>query len=672
MKIFISALGYLSCTYHRNDYKQSDPKTCYTCNCIFHLISNQIMATETLVNISIGGYDIPVFQSLTLDQEIDAHHQFELVCRKDVLETNSDELLGESKEFLGQLFTLEIQTLNGYADQENFQFKGIVSGIHSVKGFHHHTGDLIKIKGKSCSIIADDGPNYASHTDLGLTEILEKTFAGYNKAVLRTVINPEKTDAIHYSVQHDESAFQYASRLASQYGEWFYYNGNSLIFGKPERKEAVSLLYGHNLIELAMNLEPVPNQFKYFTNDYLSDSYHEKKTKDIAQRANGINSFVSAKSEALYPKETQVFVSAHDDVRMKARMDHQITKQKLSHEINQVKISGISTNPQVHLGSIVNIEEDGNSHGEYRVVKIAHSCGENGRYENEFEAVTAEIDVYPKTSIKSFPKSKVQTAVVVDNVDPQGMGRVKVQYAWQKPTGATTGWIRQSNPAGGAGQGIHFVPEKGDEVIMTHEGGNAEAPIVQGNVTNASSVPESFQSDNNHLKAIRTRSGNQVTLNDNDGSVTIADPSGNTIVMAGNGEITVNAPNKITFSSKDIAVEASNDFTVNAGNNISSTAAKEMAASAGTDFKMDAGTAMSIEAKDNLDAKAGKKASFKGNKSVTIFGKRVSITGAVMTNIQSGTILTVVTAGVLNLFGGASSLVNGAKVKILGGKVNIN
>jgi len=161
---------------------------------------------------------------------------------------------------------------------------------------------------------------------------------------------------------------------------------------------------------------------------------------------------------------------------------------------------------------------------------------------------------------------------VVDNVDPEGMGRVKIQYAWQKQSGETSPWIRQASLAGGPGQGMYFVPEKGDEVIVDHEGNNAESPIVKGSVTNSSSVPESFKSGNNHLKAIKTRSGNQVTLNDADGSVTIADPSGNTIVMGGNGEITINAPNKITFSSTDIVIEASNDLTVNAGNNISSTA----------------------------------------------------------------------------------------------------
>ncbi|WP_378172836.1 type VI secretion system Vgr family protein [Aquimarina sp. SS2-1] len=622
------------------------------------------MATDTQVQIFVDGEPIPAFQSLSLHQEIDTHHSFELICRKDVLETVTEDISGESINFLGAIFLLKIHSVNGFTDDETLEFKGIVTAINTVKGFYQNTGDLIHILGKSCSVIADDGPHYTSHQDISLSEILEKTFTGYDKGILGLKIAPKKVTPVHYSVQQEESAFEYASRLAAQYGEWFYYNGTELIFGKPESKDPVKLRYGYDLLELSMKLEAIPNNFKYFTNDYLTDQFHEVKTTDLNSHTKGFISSVNQKSDKLYRKETQVFVSAHDDAQMKSRIDDQILLQKQANEVNQIKVSGKSSNPSITVGSIVLIDGEASSYGGYRITKIKHSCSENGRYENIFEATTAETEAYPKTSIKAFPKGKSQTAIVVDNVDPEGMGRVKIQYAWQKETGETSPWIRQASLAGGPGQGMYFVPEKGDEVIVDHEGGNAEAPIVKGSVTNASSVPESFKSGNNHLKAIKTRSGNQVTLNDADGSVTIADPSGNTIVMGGNGEITINAPNKITFSSTDIVMEASNDLTVNAGNNITSSAAKDISSSAGTNFKMDAGT--------DIKAKAGAKATINGSKSVSVFGKRVSITGAVMTNIQSGAILTVITAGVLNLTGAATSLLNGAKIKVLGGKVNIN
>ncbi len=618
------------------------------------------MFGEIQSQIYIGDKLVPVYKSLVLSQEIDAHHDFKMVCRKDVLESSSQEIFGESKGFLGEKFVV---ILDSNSDN-SLQFKGIVTAINSIKGFYYGDGDLIEVKGKSASIIADDGPHFSSFLDYDLSEILQRTFKDYNKSILELNVSPENNSKIHYSVQQNESAFKYASRLASQYGEWFYYNGEQLVFGQASKKETTKLYYGADLMELSMNLEPAPNRFKYITNDYFTDSLHETKTQEISSKTNGESAFLNNKADAIYPNETQIFVNAYDDPQMKYRMDEQIKKQKLSHEANQVKVIGKSYNTGVHLGGFIEIEGEDLYYGNYRVIKVTHEVKLNGNYENTFEAIPENITVYPKMSISAFPESKSQTAVVVNNNDPEGLGRVQVQYPWQKPLGETTPFVRLSSTAAGAGQGFFMVPEIGDEVVVGYEGGNAESPIIQGSLYNSSSVPESFKSGNNHLKAIKTRSGNQVTLNDADGSVTIADPSGNTIIMGGNGEITINAPNKITFSSKDIAIEASNDLTVNAGNNITSTASTDISSSAGANLKMDAGS--------DLSAKSGAKTSIKGSKSVSVFGKRVSITGSVMANIQSGAILTVITAGVLNLTGAATSLLNGAKVKVLGGKVNIN
>ena len=630
------------------------------------------MATNTQIQVYIGGKHIPAFKSLKLQQEIDAHHDFEITCRRDVLETLTDDISSESINFLGEVFLLKIQSTNGFSDDEVLEFKGIVTNINSVKGFYQKSGDVVHIKGKSCSIITDDGPHFASHQNAGISEILERTFSGYDNSILQFNFSPNKTTPIHYSVQQEESAFQYTSRLAAQYGEWFYYNGLQLIFGKPENNEPVRLKYGYDLLELSLNLEAIPNNFKYITNDYLNDTHHAVRSQELSSGSRGFSSIVNQRSGSLFKKETQVFVSAHDDPHMKSRIDEQILLQKKANEVNQVKVTGRTNNPSVTVGSVILIDGESSSYGRYRITKVDHTCGENGRYENAFEAITADTEVYPKTSINAYPTSKSQTAVVVDNVDPDGMGRVKIQYEWQKSSGETSPWIRQASLAGGPGQGMYFVPEIGDEVVVNHERDNAESPIVQGSVTNSSSVPESFKSGDNHLKAIKTRSGNQVTLNDADGSVTIADPSGNTITMGGNGEITINAPNKITFTSTDIVMEASNDLTVNAGNNISSTAATDITSNAGANFKMDAGSNLDLGAGSDISAKAGAKASINGSKSVSVFGKRVSITGSVMANIQSGAIMTIITAGVLNLTGAATSLLNGARVKVLGGKVNIN
>ena len=63
-------------------------------------------------------------------------------------------------------------------------------------------------------------------------------------------------------------------------------------------------------------------------------------------------------------------------------------------------------------------------------------------------------------------------------------------------------------------------------------------------------------------------------MNDDEKSVTILDPSGNTYFMDGNGNITVTAPKNMTFN-------AGENISINAGMNITSIAGENVSTSAG-------------------------------------------------------------------------------------------
>ena len=62
---------------------------------------------------------------------------------------------------------------------------------------------------------------------------------------------------------------------------------------------------------------------------------------------------------------------------------------------------------------------------------------------------------------------------VVDNHDPHNQGRIRVQYYWQEDGQST--WVRLLTPHAGAGRGTLFLPELGDEVLVTFEEGDCGA-----------------------------------------------------------------------------------------------------------------------------------------------------------------------------------------------------
>jgi len=528
------------------------------------------MALQSKIDIYIAGNPIPAFQEFSLHQNLGTHHSFELVCRMDVLEKASlGGLAEDSKNYLGETFTFQVNSVGKFSGYKTLEFKGVVTSVNSLKAFNHKNGDLIIIGGHSTTILAEDGPHYSSHNDITLQDILEKSFMSYDKGKLETVFEPRTTTPLHYSVQNNESSWEYTSRLASQYSEWFYYNGKKLIFGAPEDGEAITLTYGHDLQEFSMELNPQPNKFNYFTNDYFTDEHHQKNTEGVAI-TNGYNGFSSEKASKLYPNETNVFINGYNDPQLKKRLDTQVEQQKKAAEQQQVILKGSSDNPGVALGKVIKIKGQDEHYGSYRVTKVSHTANENGRYQNIFEAVSAETDVYPLTNFNAIPKCDTQTAVVTENADPEGMGRIKVQFPWQKMMGEMTPWLRIVTPHSGGDKGFHFIPEKGEEVLIGFEGGNAERPFVMGSLYHGNHRPQSWKTEKNDIKAIRTRSGHTFELNDANGSesITITDKNGNIIrIDTANNDIMISALENMTLNAKNMQINVEENMDVSIGKN---------------------------------------------------------------------------------------------------------
>ncbi|OED41285.1 hypothetical protein AB832_03375, partial [Flavobacteriaceae bacterium (ex Bugula neritina AB1)] len=523
------------------------------------------MALQTTTQIFISGTPIQSYVSLKLVQEIDAHHDLELVCRTDVVEKLSEELIGDSKEYLGGIITIKISSTSDFTGYKELEFKGIVTKVMGTKGFHQSGGDLITLYAKSTSILSDDGGHYASFNDVSLVEILDQTFQDYDKGKLETNFSPISSDTIHYSVQHNQSAFSYASRLAAYYNEWFYCDGKKLVFGSPSNEET-ELSYGIDLQKFSLELSSIANSFDYFTNDYLTDEVHQKSSTDVAIPAEGYHGFTNKKSKELYSKQTQVYHNLYNDTSIKPRLDTQVEQYTKARAMKQVIAKGSSDNPGVNLGEIIKIK----GHGSFRIIKITHTNIEGGAYQNTFEAVDANFTAYPKMDINKYPKSDIQIATVIENNDPDGLSRIKVQFPWQKPLGATTPWLRMMTPHAGSDKGFHFIPEIGEEVIVNFEAGNAERPFVLGALYHGTAKPDSWQSDKNDIKAIKTRTGHLIELNDTEGaeSIKITDKNDNIVhIDTVNNNITVTALEKMTFNAKNLAINVQENMDVTVGEN---------------------------------------------------------------------------------------------------------
>jgi uncharacterized protein involved in type VI secretion and phage assembly len=591
------------------------------------------MAILSTTHISINGNKLPYYNSCSLHQVIGEHHIMEIHCLLEVMQSFCSDNSQEMEDLLGSVITIETKSYAKIDFYGVLKFKGVITGLKYRKGMHSGSGNYVIINAKSPTVIADDGPNYTSYSDMSFTDIVNQNFTNYDSSKLSiNTGNSKLTNPLAYTVQYNESAFQFAQRLAARNGEWMYYNGEELMFGLANNEE-VELVLGRDLKDFNTTLKPLPQNFEYYTNDYLTDDVHEKSTTSSDGSQEGNLGPINDSSKNLYAKPTKIWVNISDDSNSKKRLDDYAFLQQSALQTNQLKVTGSSDNPGVMLASVIKI--DGTT---YRVTKVTHSYSSNGdEYENFFEATSTSINVYPKTNINAFPIAQSQTGKVIENHDPEGMGRVKVQLRWQQKDGLSTPWIRNISPSASQGQGFYFIPEIDDEVLVDFEGGNAECPYVVGGVYNSKTTPPSGSSNSsNHVKMLQSRSGAIFKINDEDGSITIQDKSGSSIVLDGSGNINITATKSVKVTaSEELTTESGEKTNINVGSDLNVTVSSNSTVDTGTKLSVNTGakTEISDGAKIEISAPS---VGVNGKASLKLEGTTVDVDGKAITNVKGG------------------------------------
>jgi uncharacterized protein involved in type VI secretion and phage assembly len=133
-----------------------------------------------------------------------------------------------------------------------------------------------------------------------------------------------------------------------------------------------------------------------------------------------------------------------------------------------------------------------------------------------------------------------------------------------------TPWILIVTAHAGGDKGFQFIPELDEEVLIGFEGANAEKPYMLGSLYHGTAKPDSWKTDTNDIKAIRTRRGHTIEFNDTkEGEfILIVDKNGNTIKLDTVGKtITIEAPEHIFLSSKNISLKATENINLESGEN---------------------------------------------------------------------------------------------------------
>jgi len=196
-------------------------------------------------------------------------------------------------------------------------------------------------------------------------------------------------------------------------------------------------------------------------------------------------------------------------------------------------------------------------------------------------------------------------AIVTDNKDPEGYGRVQVEYPWLG-AGTLSAWARMSTPMAGNAMGWVIYPEVGDEVLIDFVNGNVNEPIILGSLFNGKDKPPYDNADgDNNIRTLVSRSGHVIEIDDTSGAekITLRDTSGGLEIVMDTAE------KLISFkSSGDITFKADANWTVEA-----------------KDIEMKASANVKQEAGSNFEAKAGANNNIEGGGQVNIKGAMVNM-----------------------------------------------
>lgn len=168
----------------------------------------------------------------------------------------------------------------------------------------------------------------------------------------------------------------------------------------------------------------------------------------------------------------------------------------------------------------------------------------------------------------------VAVGVVTDNEDPEGMGRVKLEFPWRDASDESY-WARIATTMAGEDMGTYFLPEVGDEVLVGFENGDVSHPYVLGALWNGKQTPPEDNADGeNDVRQVKSRSGHVLTFDDDDtkGKVEIETSAGHRIVLddsSGGEKITIedkSGQDTIEFDavSSSLSIEAGATLSIEA------------------------------------------------------------------------------------------------------------
>lgn len=600
--------------------------------------------TSTAFDIELEGtrYHMDDF---TLSQSLLTHNMLSFSMHKALPDEEINEpqfelcgyIIGKKITVSLKTVSIESESLNGGGDTiADIEFKGFITSASATR---ENSCYRIQVEALSWDALLDDAAACKSFEQKSLSDIVNDVTSEYS-GQLNALIDARFKDEIPYCVQYNETNFQFLQRLARRYGEWLYNDGTRLVFGNLNKQDSVRLSYpGIDIPSYSVDLRTQHVKFNHMSSSYNAyDATQKEGIKEAKKVYNSLSEKVFKASESLYTKETLQNLHSGgfaDNDGRETVLNVSTKTQARGIKAGMLTYSGTTYCSKIKIGStlivvdnfITNPMTNAKSpvdQDEILITNLIHHFNADKEYRNYFYGIPAECDYPPYSDSDIYPYAPSCRAKVMDNEDPNNLGRVRVQFDWQAQLASDmwTPWLRIAQPYAGGEKGFSFIPEIGEEVMIDFEGGNAERPYVKGTLYNGVGNPDGKWlpggNSSNQIKAIRTRNGHTIEIHDegNDGYIRIYDNKKENYIL------TFSTDEKLIKleSTGNIELYAAKDIIMHAGHDISATADHDISESAGNDMFLEAAHDQQRTADNDIREHAGndRTANIDRNDSLTV------------------------------------------------------
>lgn len=564
-------------------------------------------------NITIGG-EAYHLDNFSLRHGLLTPSTLTFTLTRDPDEAANDPTIGVCGAIVGKEVTLTLQTMGigQQVEAGEIKFSGFITGTY---GSRSGTEYYVNVEASSWDALLADSPTCKSFENMTLAEIVEDVVDDYADRI-NAHISPRFQDPIPYCVQYNETNYQFLARLARRYGEWLFNDGEHMVFGDLQKKDTVNLHYPSKEVPAySMDLRVQHVAFSHLASSYSSYAANKKEgVEEMQLPYNDISEKAFQASQALFTKPTLQNLHSGGYARPE-REDSRETVLSIStktqargEKAGLQTFSGSTYCSLLQMWGVLGIKDNymqGITRSDVQQVAIlitgiTHHFAVDHSYSNHFTGVPEACDYPPYSGSDIYPVAPSCRARVTDNEDPNGLGRIRVQFDWQAELDPDmqTPWLRMAQPYAGGGKGFSFIPEVGEEVMIDFEGGNAERPYVKGTLYNGvGDVDNKWVANGNsknQVKAIRTRNGHTIEVHDegNNGYIRIYDNGKENYIL------TFSTDRKLIMleSTGNIELYAKNDIIMHAGHDITATADHDIITNSGNDTAETAGHDMFLEA----------------------------------------------------------------------------